>query len=78
MHFEEVNYAFLSKLKNKHPNMTINDIRFICYVIMDLTNKEIASLFNITLAASRKRKERISTKMGLTDSAQLYPYISSI
>src|SRR5690554_5157320 len=32
MHFEEVNYAFLSKLKGKHPNLTTNDIRFICYV----------------------------------------------
>jgi hypothetical protein len=45
---------------------------------MDLTTKEIASLFNITVEATRKRKERISNKIGLEDSAALYPYITTL
>jgi len=77
-HFEEVNHGLLSKLRNTHPQLTTNDIRYLSYLYMDLTTKEIASLFNITVEASRKRKERISSKIGLAESTGLYRYITSI
>jgi len=77
-HFEEVNQGFLARLKNKHTDLTVNDIRFICYVFMNLSSKEIASMLSITLDACRKRKERIATKLGLADSGNLYSYLSSI
>lgn len=74
--FEEVNSRFLNTLKEKHPELNSNDIRFICYLYMNLTIKEICSLYNITPGACRKRKERISHKMGIMDSNNLYDYIS--
>ncbi|PKA82812.1 tetratricopeptide repeat protein [Ulvibacter sp. MAR_2010_11] len=74
-HFEEVNQGVLSALKERHPDLNANDIRFISYVFMNLTNKEIASMLNITLEACRKRKERIAKKMDLEDSASLYHYL---
>ena len=77
-HFEEVNQDFLTELKNKHPNLNSNDIRFICYVFMNLTSKEICSIFNITQEACRKRKERISKKLGLDNGESLYEYLSQI
>lgn len=77
-HFEAVNQNFISELKRRHPELTANDIRYISYLYMDLTNKEISSLFNITAVASRKRKERISQKMGLSESSDLYRYLSVI
>ncbi|MGJ8591150.1 MAG: tetratricopeptide repeat protein [Aquaticitalea sp.] len=78
IHFEELNSHFLTTIKERHPSLNSNDIRFICYVYMNLTTKEISSLFNITLEATRKRKERIAKKMELTDSDNLYDYISTI
>jgi hypothetical protein len=77
-HFEEVNHGLLTKLRSKHTELTANDIRFISYLYMDLTTKEIASLFNITVEATRKRKERISNKMGIEDSSGLYHYITAL
>ena len=77
-HFEEVNHGLLTKLRNNHPELTANDIRFLSYLYMDLSTKEIASLFNITVEAARKRKERISNKIGLEDSAMLYNYITTL
>ncbi len=77
-HFEEVNQGFISSLREKHPDLTSNDIRFLSYVFMNLTTKEIASLFNITPEACRKRKERISKKMNLIDNTDLYSYLSAI
>ena len=75
-HFEEVNQGFLSKLKTKHPDLNVNDIRFISYVYMNLSAKEISSILNITPEAARKRKERISKKLQLNESSQLYGYLS--
>ncbi|MCZ4318372.1 tetratricopeptide repeat protein [Aequorivita viscosa] len=75
-HFEEVNQGFISAIKKMHPNLNVNDLRFICYVYMKLTNKEIATVFNITYEACRKRRERISKKMNLRDGSDLFNYIS--
>lgn len=77
-HFEEVNQGFLIRLKAAHPALTANDIRFICYVYMNLNAKEIATMLNISLDAGRKRKERIAQKLGLPDSTALYSYLSEI
>lgn len=77
-HFEEVNNNFLNRLKLKHANLTANDIRFIAYIYMNLSTKEIASMLNITAEACRKRKERIATKMELQGNTSLYDYLSTI
>jgi len=77
-YFDEVNHGLLSRLKQKHDNLNANDIRFISYLYMNLSMKEIASIMNITPEASRKRKERISKKMQLIDNEDLYGYISQI
>ncbi|WP_417353407.1 tetratricopeptide repeat protein [Flavobacterium alkalisoli] len=77
-HFEEVNQGFLSRLKELHQDLNVNDIRFIAYIYMGLSVKEIATVLNITLAASKKRKERLSAKMNISKEVDLYSYISSI
>ncbi|UQB68139.1 tetratricopeptide repeat protein [Epilithonimonas zeae] len=77
-HFQEINSRFINSLKEKHNDLTLNDIRYISYIYMNLSTKEIASIFNITIEACRKRKERISKRMNLSNSNDLYNYISSI
>lgn len=76
-HFEEVNHGFLTKLKELHPDLSSNDVRFLSYVYMNLSTKEISLLLNITPEACRKRKERISRKMILPEDADLYNYMST-
>lgn len=77
-HFEEMNQGFLDRLKSKHSKLTSNDIRFITYLYMNLSNKEIASLLNITPQSCRKRKERISNKLELPSGIMLHDYLSMI
>jgi len=78
VHFEEVNQGLLSTLKEKHPNLSSNDIRFICYVYMNLSLKEIGTIFNITQEACRKRKERIFRKMQIDKDISFYEYLSRL
>jgi len=77
-HFEEVNHGFITHLKTLHPSLTANDIRFISYIYMNLSTKEIATMLNITAEACRKRKERIASKMNLPENILLYDYLSSL
>lgn len=77
-HFEEVNSGFLSRLKAAHPQLTVNDIRFIAYMYMKLSTKEIAYILNITPLASKKRKERLVTKMEISKDTDLYDYIAAL
>ena len=76
--FEDVNHGFLSKLKQRHPDLNANDIRYLSYVYMSLSTKEIASIFNITVETCRKRKERIVKKMKLAEGVNLYDYLFSL
>lgn len=77
-HFEGVNQGFLTRLKSRHPDLIPGEIRFITYIYMNLSNKEIASLLNITPHSCRKRKERLSKKLSIPDTITLYDYLSSI
>src|SRR5690606_16819212 len=78
-HFESVNPDFLKRLKEKHPLLTSNDIRFLCYVYMNLSIKEISMVFNITYNTCVIRKQRIMDKMGLDKKKMsLYDYVLSI
>lgn len=74
-HFEGVNPVFLKRLKEKYPELTANDIRFLCYVYMNLSLKEISIIFNITYDACRKRIKRIMNRMNLEEETSLYDYL---
>ena len=77
-HFEDVNQGFLNALQAKHPELSLNDIRYISYIYMGLSTKEIASLLRITQDSCRKRKERVLAKMGLSKETNLYEYLTSL
>ncbi len=78
-HFESVNPNFLKRLKEKHPQLTSNDVRFLCYVYMNLSIKEISMVFNITYNTCVIRKQRIMEKMGLEKKkTSLYDYVLNI
>lgn len=76
-HFEEVNHGFLHRLKAQHPQLTANDIRFIAYIYMNLSIKEISAILNITIVACKKRKERLCAKMDIPKDVDLFDYISA-
>jgi tetratricopeptide (TPR) repeat protein len=78
VHFEEVNNNMLSRLQAMHPSLTPNDLRFLAYLYMNLSYKEISIILNITPIACAKRKERIASKMNIPKNVSVYSYISSI
>lgn len=77
-HFDEVNQGVLKNLKLIHPKLKPADLRFISYLYMNLSPKEISSILNITIEATWKRKERIAKKMNLNTGNDLVDYVSTL
>ncbi len=76
-YFEQVSPSFLSSLKEKHPELTIGDIRYLSYMFLNFSTKEIASLLNMSLDSCKKKRQRLANKIGV-ETADLYPYLLSI
>ncbi|RZJ73891.1 tetratricopeptide repeat protein [Flavobacterium sp.] len=77
-HFENVNNEFIKALRERHPDLVANDIRYLSFVFLNLSTKEIASLLNITPESCRKRKERLFKKLNISAPDSLYSYLTSL
>lgn len=77
IYFEQVNPEFLKTLQNENFQFTASEIRFICYMYMNLDMKEISTIFNITIEAAKKRKQRIAKKLDI-DMDLMYEHLLKI
>lgn len=75
-YFEQINQGFLNKIREKHPNLTAHEIRFLSLVYLNLNTKEMSSLLNITPEYCKKKKLTIAQKMGLESATMLYQYLA--
>lgn len=76
--FEALYPNFVHNLQKRHPELTVSDVRFLAYIRMNLSNKEIASLLGITPDSSTRKKIRLSKRLGLQSSRDLYNYVAGI
>lgn len=77
-YFEQVNVAFINKLHELHPTLSANEIRYLSLLSINLSRKEISLLLNITPEYCKKKKQQIAHKMGLSDTRELYAYLTRI
>lgn len=77
-HFEQRNDTFITALKEKHPELNNNEIRFLSLVYINLNTKEIASLLNITPEYCKKKRQQLARKMGFDSSKALFSYLSTL
>ncbi|TNE63916.1 MAG: hypothetical protein EP344_04060 [Bacteroidetes bacterium] len=75
LNFDQVHQQFAKKLHLQHPQLSPNDIRLCCLIRINMTNKEIASIQNISLSAVEKSKYRLKKKLLLDKDADLNLYI---
>lgn len=63
------------RLMASHPDLLQSDLKFLGYIRMNLSMKEIATILNVNPDSCKRRKIRISKKLGLESSADLYSYL---
>lgn len=73
--FEESNEAFFRNLYTRHPDLTKGDIRLCSFLLMNLTNKEIATLLNRSDRTIETAKYRLSKKLNLPPGTRLEKYL---
>ena len=73
--FNNADRKFLKKLKKAHPNLSPNDVRLCAYLRLNLSSKEIAPLFNISVRSVEIKRYRLRKKMDLSHDDNLVDYI---
>jgi ligand-binding sensor domain-containing protein len=78
MHFNNVNYEFFNKLKDRFPELSPNDLKFCAYLRMNLSSKEMSQLMNVTIKAVEVGRYRLRKKLHLQPETNLYEFLTEI
>ena len=69
---------FITKLKQKHPDITQPEIKIASYVRMNMSSKEIAELMNKTARAVENDRYRLRKKLKLSSKQSLRKYLADL
>ncbi len=75
---DQSNKAFYEKLKTKFPDLTEKEMRLCSLLVLNLSSKEISSIFDITVGSVEKNRYRLRKKLGLEAGTNLQSYLMSI
>ena len=76
--FDLVHNNFISKLRTKHPDLTVSELKMCSYLKMDLSSKEIAPLLNMSVRGVETLRYRLRKKMDLNREDNLIEYLNNI
>ncbi|WGH75696.1 hypothetical protein P8625_00610 [Tenacibaculum tangerinum] len=76
-YFENVNPGFIRELTKKYPCLTVKDIKYCCYLKMNMSNEDIRYILGINRESVRTHKYRLKKKMVLEKEQDLKSFISS-
>ncbi len=77
-YFEQAYIGFNKKIKSLYPEINTNDLRLIALLKMNLSNKEVASILNISSDGVKKARYRIRKKLDLSTEDSLEETILSL
>jgi DNA-binding NarL/FixJ family response regulator len=78
LYFETANPGFLMLLANRHPELTPKDLKYCCYLKMNMSNDDIRSLLGINQESVRTHKYRLKKKMDLSPGQDLLNYLRTM
>jgi tetratricopeptide (TPR) repeat protein len=76
--FEQVHRGYLQRLKNKMPELTPADTRFIVLSKLNLSNKEMAGILGVQSDTIRSYKHRLRKRFELPEEASIKAFVDSI
>jgi DNA-binding CsgD family transcriptional regulator len=77
-YFDEVHGDFISRLKEKYPQLSPKDLKLCAYLRMNLSSKEIASLLNITPRGVEIHRYRLRKKLNLSRETNLVEFLMDV
>lgn len=76
--FDMVHKGYLTRLKEKFPELSPTEIRFITLNKLKLTGKEMATVMGVGADAIRQYRHRLRKKLGLSEEGELAELVDSI
>lgn len=76
--FEQVHGGYLLRLKDKLPELTPADTRFIVLSKLKLSNKEMAGILGVQPETIRTYKHRLKKRFGLPEDADIRDFVERI
>ncbi len=76
--FEQVHFDFFKNLKEKFPDLSQRELRLCAFIKMNLTNKEISPLLNISVRGVETARYRIRKKMNLEHESNLVDFLETV
>lgn len=73
--FDQVHGNFITRLKEKYPELTPQEIKFSAYLRMNLNTKEIANLLGISVRGVEIGRYRVRKKLSLTRQENLSDFL---
>lgn len=70
--------SFITRLKEKHPDITLSEIKIAAYIRMNLTTKEISEFMHKTIRAVENDRYRLRKKIGLDINDSLSNYLMNL
>ncbi|MES2748661.1 MAG: hypothetical protein V4648_09775 [Bacteroidota bacterium] len=77
-HFESVNKNFYTRLKQKYPEISSNDLKICALIKLNLSIKEMASILNISPDSVKTARHRLRKKLQLSTEENLTDFILSV
>ncbi|MEM6830732.1 MAG: hypothetical protein AAF551_09450, partial [Bacteroidota bacterium] len=77
-YFENVHPEFIENLTIQYPDLSQNEIKLLAFLKMNMNNKQIAEILNVTVGAISQSKRRLKKKLGLLPEDNLFSFIVAI
>jgi AraC family chitin signaling transcriptional activator len=77
LNFRNAHTDFFKKLREKHPDLSSNEIKLSAYLKLNLSSKEISSLMHISIRSVEQSRYRLRKKLNLLKDSNLVNYIQT-
>lgn len=77
MYFEDINPHFIKRLSDKFPKLTSKDLKYCCYLKMNMSNEDIRNILGINQESVRTHKYRLKRKLTLSKDQNLRKFLES-
>lgn len=75
---DDLHSGMIARLTELFPDLTRGELRFCSLLRLNLTNKELAEMLNVTGAAIEKRRNRLRKKLNLVRGASIENFLNRL
>lgn len=76
--FERVHHEFFAQLKSTFADLTQKELQLCAFVRMNLTNKEIASILNISVRGVETARYRLRKRLGMSHEQDMSAFLEKL